>query len=38
MSGVQRKMGRVWGKTGHVEKGEIPQGMIGILFCEDFIS
>ena len=32
------KMERVWGKTGDVEKGEILQGMIGILLCEDFVS
>ena len=38
MSGVQRKTERVWGKTGDVEKGEILQGMIGILLCEDFVS
>lgn len=37
MSGVQRKMERVWGKTGDVEKGEILQGTIGILLCEDFV-
>ena len=34
MFGVQRKMERVWGKTGDVEKGEILQGTIGILLCE----
>jgi len=38
MSGVQRKTERVWGKTGDAEKGEILQGMIGILLCEDFVS
>lgn len=31
-------MERVWGKTGRVEKGETLQGMIGILFREDFVS
>lgn len=30
-------MERVWGKTGDVEKGEILQGTIGILLCEDFV-
>lgn len=38
MSGMQRKMESVWGKTGDAEKGEILQGVTGILFCEGFVS